>query len=325
MNNPDHHEYYKYDPRRPPCWRRDRAMELRLKLPRKRPDRRDDRHVRTYWQFLIDYEEVVPLAREEAKLFRRSRYEAPAVGTLFARRPGHWYAHALYHSADAETRSLVEARILARESDEQIAARLGTLPEAIAVYEKLFYDVRDRLACRDWVETVLLKPPAGRNYNSGATPADEQRQRFLKSVGFNGGSLALDVMLSGFPPGPRPSTAAELPSWWQRATTTRLSATALAGLAKLDVDTGNIPQLLKMSIATMSTAAADAKGDSELEQAVKNLMESIPWELGMRLDDKRPHLTGPVEPRAEELWRIEAGLPVPDYEECCRRVEKDLK
>ncbi len=45
----------------------------------------------------------------------------------------------------------VEARILARQTDETIAARVGLTPATIRYYQRLFFSVREFLGAADWV------------------------------------------------------------------------------------------------------------------------------------------------------------------------------
>jgi hypothetical protein len=64
-------------------------------------------------------------------------------------------AHVLCWSQDAEDRALVDARILTRERDAQIARRLLILPAAVRCYEALFFHVRDRFQCSAWIMPII--------------------------------------------------------------------------------------------------------------------------------------------------------------------------
>jgi len=46
------------------------------------------------------------------------------------------------HARDALEKQLLEARLLAQQDDQEIAARCGTTPDLIAAYAALFFDVR---------------------------------------------------------------------------------------------------------------------------------------------------------------------------------------
>ena len=59
-------------------------------------------------------------------------------------------AHGVWDGAWA-LRHEVEARLLAAQDDDAIAARCGITPGAVAAYARLFYDVRPRLHARSYI------------------------------------------------------------------------------------------------------------------------------------------------------------------------------
>jgi hypothetical protein len=72
--------------------------------------------------------------------------------------PDHAAAHAIYRT-DNRTRLAVECRVLARESTEEIAHELSLPVSVVAAYEDVFFDVRSRLAARDWIILRALGRP----------------------------------------------------------------------------------------------------------------------------------------------------------------------
>jgi hypothetical protein len=70
-------------------------------------------------------------------------------------------AHAILVAEPPHLRWAVEARLLAGENSESIARKCRTTVEVIDWYEKLFFSVRDSLACSSWVMCVVL---AGKMY-----------------------------------------------------------------------------------------------------------------------------------------------------------------
>jgi len=79
----------------------------------------------------------------------------------------------------------IEARILARESDSSIGARLGLPASAIAEYENAFFHVRDRLGARDWVRARVI----------GTRLPPEQDGPIIKLFAYNLGPLVLEMIL----------------------------------------------------------------------------------------------------------------------------------
>jgi hypothetical protein len=79
----------------------------------------------------------------------------------------------------------VEARILARQSDAEVADACGLDRATVTAYEMAFFCVRDRLAARDWItaQAIGLEFP----------PADVGR--VWKYFAYYGGPLTLEVFI----------------------------------------------------------------------------------------------------------------------------------
>jgi hypothetical protein len=113
-------------------------------------------------------------------------------------------AHALFTAEPPQLRWAVEARVLARESAAEIARKCGLPEEAVAAYEALFFDVRDRLDADTWVACQVVGPKAF----AGLTGDD--LGVWWKLVGYTYGPVALDALLLGTraPSGPQPDALA---------------------------------------------------------------------------------------------------------------------
>jgi hypothetical protein len=98
-------------------------------------------------------------------------------------------AHRLYEHG-AELRFEVEARLLARQSADEIAASTRLLPPTIDAYEAIFFNVRDRLNAGDWVVGTLI----GQGLTSGIGPWPVSE--VWKVLASAGGSPVLDVVLA---------------------------------------------------------------------------------------------------------------------------------
>lgn len=73
--------------------------------------------------------------------------------------PNQLYAFEIYNQkSNSFVRWEVEARILVGQSDEEIANLLGLSSETISVYEKWFYNVRDRLKNKSYIFQYLIAP-----------------------------------------------------------------------------------------------------------------------------------------------------------------------
>jgi hypothetical protein len=112
---------------------------------------------------------------------------------LFERFPGVAEADALHQAtnrSDLATRWELEARLLvANETFESIAAKIGCTVADISCYESLFYNVRDRLDRMGYLLHHAL-PSRG-----GASQHDQEVELVWKLVALSGGALALDDVM----------------------------------------------------------------------------------------------------------------------------------
>jgi len=73
--------------------------------------------------------------------------------------PSTWRAYSIFNdSGDCTMRWVVEALVMARIAPDDIAANLPIDSEDVSAYEHLFFDVRDRLHLKHWVQTAILGP-----------------------------------------------------------------------------------------------------------------------------------------------------------------------
>ncbi len=143
------------------------------------------------------------------------------------------------HLGDARRRWEVEARSLAGQDDAAIAARIGVLPEVIEAYEAMFYNVRSRLGCSDWVTAFLFGP---RVYE-GLAPGDIEP--IWKVFAYQLGPLVLDVLVD------LPQDFAVGESTSDRSERTTSGTVHWLGMAvaamTLRVDVGSAPKVIQLS------------------------------------------------------------------------------
>jgi hypothetical protein len=165
---------------RPLDWRWQRAGELLASRARRR--RRDDGWVARARRFRA----ALARARGDDRDPRVARADPALLG---ARRLAR---------VDRRRRWVLEARLLAGQSDAEVAARMGLGADAVAAYEAVFYAVRDGLGATDWVHLVVI----GLGLYDGFDSADEETA--LKLYGYHLGPLVLDALLENVFTGGRP-------------------------------------------------------------------------------------------------------------------------
>ncbi len=159
-----------------PRWRANRVLQL-IDCGQ-RPRRWDDTHVRVYYRFLRDS----MMASFDQEPIRRPDINWIDVQT----------AHQLQYQLDAEPRHILQARILSRESLEAIAARLSVSTGAVALYELLFFNVLDRLECKDWIFRVIKGAPENCRCDRQGNLNEGQLGYIYRWIGYFGGPLVLD-------------------------------------------------------------------------------------------------------------------------------------
>lgn len=299
-----HPEYVKYDPFRSPQWRSERVLEMiEAENGPLRPRRFDDSYVRTYRQFLIRWRNT---EEDEEKTF------------LFPQAPSLYYAQHWHYHPDPEWRTLLQARILTRASDQDIAEAFGTLPDSVFWYETIFFNVRDRLNCHDWIVKSILGTALTRSTHRDGSLTDQQRDLVYKLFGYFGGPLVLNVMISGFDAASFPKKSSEIANWFDNSLKMLLRSRAAAAARIFEINRYNVMQLFELSLGVMNHdfAAKGAAGgaQNELQQNIEALMQEIEW--GLAYDEEsleqinsqqQAYVRSAVEPRASEQLQLAAG------------------
>lgn len=144
----------------------------------RRPSRdRDDHATFDGWRYLYD---------------RRTCRDRRGPEWLAQRHPAVAAAYYLSRQAKPLERAEVEARLLARQTDDAIAAQCGLSAAAIAAFHTLFFNVRDSLDAEIYVYTNVIGPKVF----AGLTENDVDI--FLKMLGFAHGPLMVDAALRCF-------------------------------------------------------------------------------------------------------------------------------
>ena len=99
------------------------------------------------------------------------------------------------HKSNKLTRGVLEARILARQPVDQVAAACQLTVGAVQAYEALFFDVREHIAFPDYLIPVVVGP----KLHYGITPEDVDV--VLKHVGYVVGPILVDWLVDFYTSG----------------------------------------------------------------------------------------------------------------------------
>lgn len=168
-----HPDFQKYNFNRLPSWRFDRAWRLVDERSQLDPRKDDDLTLRA-----VKYLRAVG-SRRCLEGFSKA---------LFRCHPELHAAHWL-RDHGGELCWELEARLLARQTSQQIAQALSLDPAVIDAYEGCFFCVRDRLNTSDWIAGKVIGP--GPRYGFvNDVPG------LWKAVAYAGGPLPLEVVMA---------------------------------------------------------------------------------------------------------------------------------
>ena len=252
--------FQKYNPVRSVCWRLDRVLRLIENQPfPRRPSRvDDDRYIRAYYYFLL----------ENRCTDWKSVDRTPANPDLALLQ-----AHLLRWSRDAEDRAILEARLLARETDTDIGRKLGILPEAVDWFEALFFCVRDKLESPGWV-IPMIHSMAGPPLPFGPdTLTEQQRHTAYRLFGYTGGRYVLDAMIGAL--GSRPPTLSPEDSlaWLDDAWRTKLRQTAM--MATATFNRKNMHRLFRIHLRLIKQKKIERTPPLDLKKNVLAMLENL--------------------------------------------------
>lgn len=275
-------------------------MQLADAHPRpKTPTRHDDEHVRKYRRFLMHMRR----GGDRRKL------------RLFDEDPGLYYAHQFYNHPDPEWKAIVDAKILAREDDDYLAADLATIPDAFTWYELLFFNVRERLHSQTYIVKTVMGAPATRVTGFDDVISDDLRYMLYKMFAYFGGSLMLDTIISGFQRGPLPTKPDRCREWLDEALQTTLRQRAVLTSHAMSVNRFTCMQLLELHVRMMESAeqARIAGGAvTEYTQNIEQYMNQVFVAVGDKAlagstEETRQFQHTGIEPRAHEQELLASG------------------
>jgi len=258
-------------------------MELIWGHPWRSPD--------AWWQRaigIIGHEHLPASARIDTypgrRWIRRAEKYLQAICTANTRRawqevalryPAIYQAHQLYEEAQPKYRNMrraIEARILARQTDAEIAALQGCSSNTVEAYEALFFNVRKRLKHSDYVNNCLLNPLL----LSEATASD--RGTHWKVVGYSCGPLMLDAFMAELPKSARAMRSKDVPQCLDGATIGLVKLKAALSAMAITVESNTdlfLVRSLSKQLKLERTTAAKEQSTSSIEDNIAEIMAAF--------------------------------------------------
>lgn len=222
--------------------------------------------------------------------------------------PNLFWAHSMWANEKAPTRWAVEARILAGETDEEIAKKIGCEPGVIEAYESVFFNVREKIEHSEYVVNVVMADAVARGLS------ERQYDLLWKMFGYQGGSYVLDAMISKFTMMRRPEKAEDVSAFFQESAIN--SMRHKAAVAALTVPINSHTQLLLLDayvkyVEIERTTENTTKANTNIVQNIGAMLTSLPFKIGTKLDsegDKMvPFDNNAAELKSDELMIVATG------------------
>jgi hypothetical protein len=244
------------NPFRPLDWRFLRVADL--VTARKSPSRWDDRWIREYARF---YELA---AQPNVRADQRPLDAFPYMYEAFR----------LRH--DLDLRAIVEAFILAGETDEQIAQRYGFHPESVGWYEAMYFHVRDRLESVTWV----LKSIGGILGSRPPLAADgvltrEQIRLTWKVFGYYGGPSILEAVLGVLSPGAKQPQ--QIDAWIDQKGTDAIKVRSAIAAYWLESSPANALKLLRLARRLSQTSREAVPDNTKFAKNISAFLDGTRW------------------------------------------------
>ncbi len=257
-----------------------------------------------------------------AFLQAKKGFGAGTPGRVAGRHPIPHLAHQIYTHQDDTVKILVEARILAGMTDEEIAESVATYPEVIGYYAKLFYDVRDRLGAKDYIFRQII--------NSTTAPSKHGLQiseLSAKYFAYFGGPILLDFIVNGDAGLDKPRETGELGEYLDKFLTGTIRRRANVAATEISINRYNAVELIGMHYRLLELQAESDTGlpgsSQKWQDNVTRFLSEVPWSFGE--EGQRLRADGSVianideaaiELRAEQSIRYQAGeMPAEEIKE----------
>lgn len=314
---PDVHIMYeRMSSRRLPRWRYNLIDSMLSRRPKQEPVAgRDDEHLVEGYKFFriwrkFDRHSGSPL---EVERLRRERLWDVNFGLYLA-------TETFFRPGRDRSRDMLEAYILARQSDEWIADQLTMQPEEVQWYERLFFNVRDRLDKHRYVMDVVLNNMGNVGIENFDGPT------VVKWFAYWAGTDIADIVADGYDKRtPAPGPDQDRIQFFFQHFAGQCAARASSGVHSVELGQWSFKDFSEYSLRIQELVQKKATEEgglrSPLEDIAFIMSQSMPWGLGSTRRDVaqqspvQAYFGHAAEPRVDELLRAAAGNAVVEPEQ----------
>lgn len=293
-------QYHKNNVFRVPNWRWERARVIREQKLRIARDQND-----TWTEKAYKFQAKLSRCKEDI-----GRWE------LMERYPDIYSAYLIFSRGGGDERHplryAIEARILAGQTPEQIAQLIGVEPEVIETYERVFFNVAEKLKNTDYIMTCVIGP----SIHAGLS--DRDYDLLWKLFGYLYGPAVLDSFVHSTTTRFRPETGDEVDACLADDTRHALRRKVATVARTFVINPFSQSELLNIyaRFLEMEKSSDSGKAQDVIMQNIQIMMDRLPWQAGDTgaTNVDQPMLinydSGSVELRTEELLSASVGKDV---------------
>ena len=288
---------FKNSPRRAPNWRWLRAVQI---------DGGGKRASRT-----VDGPDGFAWIRRAVRLKRRfeqANNRPDAIYALLERDSDLFWAHSMWSEDKAPTRWGIEARIIAGETDEEIAERVGVSPSVISAYANVFFDIRDKVDHTDYMVNVVMADAVIRGLQ------ERHYDLLWKLLGYHGGSHVLNAVINKFTATKRPDTPDEVSGFFQDFAINTMKYKAALATLTVQINTHTQLALIDSFVKYVEierTTESASKAHGTIVENIGAMLSALPFKVATKLDSEAikmlPFDDGAAELRNDELMTYATG------------------
>lgn len=303
-------ELHHRNPCRPPDWRWLRAVGI-VDEGQQRPTRRRDGEenvvlIRKAVSFRRDFVEAVGSHNVMAQVSLADAYQSLV------------WAHQIYSDETRlQVRYAVEARLLARQTNREVAFSVGSTEDIIDIYEQLFFAVRDRLCYPDYIFQSVL----GAELHGRLSTMDYGM--LWKLFAYIGGPYVLEAIIRRVANPSWVSSPEEVLSFFHDTAVGTMKKQASMAAAIIPINNETNIAILEAFVRYVEVErSTDGAGQAEnqLRGNLSQMLTSLSFSVGTHKGVIEQHGsqvfdTSAVELRNDELMTLAAGQQLPNHEQ----------
>jgi len=292
-----------HNPFRVTDWKWQRAehyLQLQADGGRDKPTLTKDGSGNVSWlNAAMDFRRALEAAEDEQQLAR-----------VADAHPAMFWAHRAYEHGRS-IRWTMEARILAHETDHEIAFRTGCAEEVVAAYHALFFDVRPKLKHQDYIVNIVIGDAIHRGLS------DREYDLLWKLCAYQGGPHVLDMLMSKYPEPAWASSPNAVSSFWQDTAVGAMKMKAAMAALTVPVNTQTHLALLDIFnkyVEVERTTDSQGQAREAILENISAMLRGLPFSVGdVQQSDKlvASYHVGSAELRYEEMMLRATGVPPP--------------